>query len=59
MKYVDDEDEWVMLVSDLDLQECLEIMECLGKNSIKFLVRDLGFGMGSLVGSNRVLPGSC
>ena len=59
LKYVDDEDEWVMLVSDLDLQECLEIMECLGKNSIKFLVRDLGFGMGSLVGSNRVLPGSC
>lgn len=59
LKYLDDEEEWVMLVSDSDLQECLEIMEYMGKNSLKFLVRDLAFGMGSSAGSNGFLPGSC
>ncbi|KAJ6683286.1 hypothetical protein OIU85_007012 [Salix viminalis] len=30
LKYLDDEEEWVLLVSDSDLQECLEIMEDVG-----------------------------
>lgn len=59
LKYLDDEEEWVMLVSNSDLQECLEIMEFLGRNSIKFCVRDLPCGMGSSGGSNCILPGSC
>ncbi|KMT07949.1 hypothetical protein BVRB_6g145140 [Beta vulgaris subsp. vulgaris] len=59
LKYLDDEEEWVMLVSDSDLQECLEIMEFLGKSSIKFLVRDMPCGMGSSGGSNCFLAGSC
>ncbi|GAB2220055.1 hypothetical protein Drorol1_Dr00007698 [Drosera rotundifolia] len=51
LKYLDDEDEWVMLVSDADLHECLEIMEFAGMQSVKFLIRDLGSNMGSS-GSN-------
>ncbi|KAK9750165.1 hypothetical protein RND81_02G177900 [Saponaria officinalis] len=52
LQYLDDEEEWVMLVSDSDLQECLEIMEFSGKHSVKFLVRDMPCGMGSSGGSN-------
>ncbi|KAL2904466.1 Protein NLP8 [Bienertia sinuspersici] len=59
LKYLDDEEEWVMLVSDSDLNECLEIMEYLGKNSIKFLIRDFPCGMGSSGSSNCFLSGSC
>ncbi|XP_021739772.1 protein NLP9-like [Chenopodium quinoa] len=59
LKYLDDEEEWVMLVSDSDLQECLEIMEYLGKNSIKFLVRDLSCSIGSSGGSSCFIPGIC
>ncbi|KAL0674567.1 hypothetical protein Bca4012_002548 [Brassica carinata] len=41
LKYLDDEEEWVMLVTDSDLQECLEILYGMGKHTVKFLVRDL------------------
>lgn len=57
LKYLDDEDEWVMLVSDSDLQECLEIMEYVGTRSVKFLVRDVPVAMGSSGGSNCFLSG--
>ncbi|KAJ0078662.1 hypothetical protein Patl1_22414 [Pistacia atlantica] len=55
LKYLDDEEEWVMLVSDLDLQECLEIMESIGTRSVKFLVRDLSSAVGSSGSSNCFL----
>ncbi|XP_074309279.1 protein NLP8-like isoform X1 [Silene latifolia] len=58
LKYLDDEEEWVMLISDSDLQECLEIMEFVGIRSVKFLVRDMPCGMGSSGGSNYFLSGS-
>ncbi|KAH9606022.1 hypothetical protein KSS87_021039 [Heliosperma pusillum] len=58
LKYLDDEEEWVMLVSDSDLQECLEIMEFIGKHSVKFLVRDMPCSMGSSGGSSYFLSGS-
>ncbi|GAB4859093.1 hypothetical protein Ancab_010558 [Ancistrocladus abbreviatus] len=58
LKYLDDEEEWVMLLSDSDLHECLEIMEFLGTHSMKFLVRDLPTGMGSSGSSNCFLAGS-
>ncbi|KAJ6366574.1 hypothetical protein OIU77_003041 [Salix suchowensis] len=58
LKYLDDEEEWVMLVSDSDLLECLEIMENVGTRSVKFLVRDTSFAMGSSNSSNLFLMGS-
>ncbi|KAM7266527.1 hypothetical protein ACFE04_004424 [Oxalis oulophora] len=56
LKYLDDEDEWVMLVSDSDLQECVEVMEYLGTHKVKFLVRDVPCALGSSSGSNCFLP---
>ncbi|XP_057779362.1 protein NLP9-like isoform X1 [Salvia miltiorrhiza] len=55
LKYLDDEEEWVMLVSDSDLQECLEILDFVGSRSVKFLVRDVASAMGSSGGSNCFL----
>ncbi|KAF8093942.1 hypothetical protein N665_0373s0001 [Sinapis alba] len=58
LKYLDDEEEWVMLVTDSDLQECLEILYGMGKHTVKFLVRDLPAPTGSSAGSNGYL-GTC
>ncbi|KAG9444668.1 hypothetical protein H6P81_016008 [Aristolochia fimbriata] len=58
LKYLDDEDEWVMLVSDSDLQECVEVLESVGSCSVKILVRDLPCAMGSSASSNCLLAGS-
>lgn len=59
LKYLDDEEEWVLLVSDSDLHECIEIMEFVGKQSVKFLVRDMPSGVGSSSSSSCFLtPGS-
>ncbi|KAL3634358.1 hypothetical protein CASFOL_021412 [Castilleja foliolosa] len=55
LKYLDDEEEWVMLVNDSDLQECLEILEFMGTRNVKFLVRDVPSTMGSSGGSNYFL----
>lgn len=41
LKYLDDEEEWVMLVNDSDLQECLEILNDMGTRNARFLVRDM------------------
>ncbi|RDY12664.1 Protein NLP8, partial [Mucuna pruriens] len=41
LKYLDDEEEWVMLVNDSDLQECTEILDDIGTRCVKFLVRDV------------------
>ncbi|KAI3470131.1 hypothetical protein Pfo_026794 [Paulownia fortunei] len=57
LKYVDDEEEWVMLVNDSDLQECLEILDFLGTRSVKFMVRDVPSAIGSSSGSNGFLEG--
>lgn len=40
LRYLDDEEEWVMLVNDSDLQECVEMLSFLGTRTVKFLVRD-------------------
>ncbi|EFH52771.1 predicted protein [Arabidopsis lyrata subsp. lyrata] len=56
LKYLDDEEEWVMLVSDSDLHECFEILNSMRKHTVKFLVRDIpGAAMGSSAGSNGYL----
>ncbi|PON34936.1 NIN-like transcription factor [Parasponia andersonii] len=57
LKYLDDEEEWVMLVSDMDLQECLEILDDIGTQSVKFQVRDMPCAVGSSGSSNCFLAG--
>ncbi|XWS13181.1 hypothetical protein CRYUN_Cryun36dG0015500 [Craigia yunnanensis] len=57
LKYLDDEEEWVMLVSDSDLQECLEILEYVGTRNVKFQVHDVPCAMGSSGSSNCFLAG--
>lgn len=58
LKYLDDEEEWVMLVSDSDLMECIDILETSGSRSVKVLVRDLACAEASSAGSNCFLMGS-
>lgn len=58
LKYLDDEEEWVMLVSDSDLMECIDILETSGSRSVKLLVRDLACAEVSSAGSNCLLTGS-
>ncbi|CAN4119835.1 unnamed protein product [Withania somnifera] len=55
LKYLDDEEEWVMLVNDADLHECLEILDFGGGRTVKFLVRDTPCAMGSSGSSNCFL----
>ncbi|KAK6776195.1 hypothetical protein RDI58_027196 [Solanum bulbocastanum] len=55
LKYLDDEEEWVMLVNDTDLHECLEILEFGGGRTVKFLVRDTPCALGSSGSSNCFL----
>ncbi|KAF3580981.1 hypothetical protein DY000_02035915 [Brassica cretica] len=55
LKYFDDEEEWVMLVTDSDLQECLEMLVGMEKQTVKFLVRDFPARIGSSAGSNGYL----
>ncbi|KAG7589138.1 RWP-RK domain [Arabidopsis suecica] len=55
LKYLDDEEKWVMLVTDSDFQECLEILNGMGKHSVTFPVRDLPPPISSYGGSNGYL----
>ncbi|XP_042489209.1 protein NLP9-like [Macadamia integrifolia] len=57
LKYLDDEEEWVVLVSDSDLQECLEIMDSIGSRNVKLMVRDLSSAEGSSASSNCLFMG--
>ncbi|XP_078433741.1 protein NLP2-like isoform X2 [Wolffia australiana] len=52
LKYLDDEDEWVLLSTEEDLREAVEIMELAGGSSLKLLVRDAPFSVGSSGASN-------
>ncbi|KAJ7980665.1 Plant regulator RWP-RK family protein, putative isoform 1 [Quillaja saponaria] len=58
LKYLDDEEEWVMLMNDSDLQECLEIMDDVGTRNVKFLVRDMPCALSSS-GSTSCFLSSC
>ncbi|CAL1365910.1 unnamed protein product [Linum trigynum] len=58
LKYMDDEEEWVLLTSDSDLHECCEILDYVGKESVKLVVRDVPFAAGSSGSSNCFLAGS-
>ncbi|XP_044474193.1 protein NLP9-like [Mangifera indica] len=58
LRYLDDEEEWVMLACDLDLEECVEIMESIGTRTVKLLVRDISCAVGSSSSSSCMLAGS-
>lgn len=57
LKYVDDEEEWVILENDSDLVECIEVLNFAGKQSIKLMVRDVPCIIGSSSGSYNFLGG--
>lgn len=54
LKYRDDEDEWVILGSDADLQECLDTLEISRSHVLKVQVRDVTHPAASS-GSSSVL----
>lgn len=58
LKYMDDENELVMLGNDSDLQECLEVLETIGSTCIKLFVRDIHCAVGSSASSNSLLGSS-
>ncbi|XP_062226053.1 protein NLP2-like [Phragmites australis] len=47
LKYKDDEDEWVILANDSDLQECVDVLDSIGSRNVKLQVRDLPCLIGS------------
>lgn len=38
LRYLDEDEEWVLLVTDSDLAECLEVLEFLQARTVKFVV---------------------
>ncbi|KAJ4751570.1 Plant regulator RWP-RK family protein [Rhynchospora pubera] len=57
LKYKDDEDEWVVLACDSDLQECIEITQHAYLHSVRLQVLDVRLGEGSSSGSCSWLAG--
>ncbi|KAL8141570.1 hypothetical protein V2J09_014602 [Rumex salicifolius] len=41
MKYLDDDNEWVLIACDSDLQECLDIMRSSGSSLIRLSIHDM------------------
>uniref|UniRef100_A0ACD5WC04 Uncharacterized protein n=1 Tax=Avena sativa TaxID=4498 RepID=A0ACD5WC04_AVESA len=54
LKYKDDEDEWVILESDADLQECLDVLDTTGSRIVKVQVRDVQCATGTSSGSSSM-----
>lgn len=57
LKYRDDEEEWVVLACDSDLQECIEMTQNASLHSVKLKVLDVHFGEVSSSGSTSWLVG--
>lgn len=55
LKYKDDEDEWVILATDADLQECLDILDTSMSHIVEVQVRDVPCATGSSSGSSSIL----
>ncbi|KAL5726883.1 hypothetical protein ACHQM5_000128 [Ranunculus cassubicifolius] len=53
VKYLDEEQEWVSLHCDTDLQECMDISRSLGKKMIRLSVYDIMTNLGSSSESSR------
>lgn len=51
LKYLDDDEEWVMLTCDSDLTECIGVLRFSGRNHIKLMVRDSAIRPENSIGS--------
>ncbi|KAJ7952175.1 protein NLP6-like [Quillaja saponaria] len=47
IKYMDDDQEWVLMACDADFQECLDISRSSGSNIIRLFVHDIMSNLGS------------
>lgn len=51
IKYMDDDQEWVLIACDADLQECLDLCRSSSSNMIRLLIHDIMPNLGSSSGS--------
>lgn len=42
LKYLDDEEEWMLITCDADVKECIEVARTLGRHTVKLMVRENG-----------------
>ncbi|RDY05172.1 Protein NLP7, partial [Mucuna pruriens] len=52
IKYLDDDNEWVLIACDADMQECMDISRPSGSNVIRLVVHDILSILGSSSGSS-------
>ena len=53
LKYLDDDEEWVMFTCNADLEECFDILKSSGGSHIKLMVRDRTLSLGSSSGETE------
>ena len=47
LKYLDDEDEWMLITCDADVKECIAVAQTLGRHTVKLMVRKSDFDSSS------------
>lgn len=47
IKYMDDDQEWVLIACDADLRECMDVCRSSGSNMIRLLIHDIMPNLGS------------